>query len=127
MKAAVFHGPQRLALEEVPQPVTCGPGEVILKIGAALTCGTDFKTYRRGHPIIIKSLPSGFGHEMAGTIVAVGEAVTRVTLGMRVVPANSAPCGTCFYCVRQEWSLCEDLLFLNGAYSQYLTFPSRIL
>lgn len=126
MKAALFYGPEQLKLEDMPQP-SCGDGEIVLEIGAALTCGTDFKTYRRGHPVIIKSLPSLFGHEMAGTIAQVGKNVRGFEVGMRVVPANSAPCGECFHCVRQEYSLCEDLLFLNGAYSQYLAIPARIV
>lgn len=76
---------------------------------------------------MFKSLPSPFGHELAGTIAQVGAGVAQFSPGMRVVPANSAPCGVCFHCERSEWSLCEDLLFLNGAYSEYLTIPARIV
>lgn len=126
MKTAFFYGPEDLRLEDIPTP-SCGPGEVLVKIAAALTCGTDFKSYRRGHPVIFKSLPSPFGHEMAGTIAEVGDGVTQFSPGMRVVPANSAPCGSCFHCDRSEFSLCEDLLFLNGAYSDYLIIPRRIV
>lgn len=126
MRAARFYGPQDLRLEDVSSPIP-GDGEVVLKIGAALTCGTDFKTFRRGHPVIIKSIPSPFGHEMAGTIVAMGEGVCEFSVGMRVVPANSAPCGSCFHCERAEFSLCDDLLFLNGAFADYALIPKRIV
>ncbi len=126
MKSARFYGPKDLRLEDVPMP-SPKPGEILLKIGAALTCGTDFKSYRRGHPVLFPKLPASFGHEMAGTIVEVGEGVRDFRVGMRVVPANSAPCGCCFYCEREEWSLCEDLLFLNGAFSEYALIPARIV
>lgn len=126
MRAARFYGPQDLRLDEIPLDAPRS-GEVILKIGAALTCGTDFKTFRRGHPVIMKSLPSPFGHEMAGTIIAVAEDVNVFKVGMRVVPANSAPCGQCFHCERAEFSLCDDLLFLNGAFAEYAVIPARIV
>jgi L-iditol 2-dehydrogenase len=126
MKAQVFHGPGDLRLEEVPVPPP-GPGEVTLKIEAALTCGTDVKTLRRGHPVMIPHLPTVFGHEFAGTVSAVGAGVTRVCEGDRVVAANSAPCGECRACDAGRPNLCEDLLFVNGAYAEFITLPSRVV
>src|SRR4029453_3377227 len=70
-RAMVFPGPGDLRAEELPVPVP-GPGEVVLKIDAALTCGTDVKTLRRGHPVMIPKIPTVFGHEFAGTVSAVG-------------------------------------------------------
>ncbi|MBR6127270.1 alcohol dehydrogenase catalytic domain-containing protein, partial [bacterium] len=102
-------------------------GEILVKIGAALTCGTDVKTFRRGHPVLIKKIPSGFGHEFAGTVAKISEGVTNVKVGDRVVCANSAPCGECFYCKRGEYNLCENLDLLNGAYAEYIVVPSRIV
>jgi L-iditol 2-dehydrogenase len=71
--------------------------------------------------------PALFGHELAGDVVAVGDQVTKFEPGQRVVSANSAPCGACFYCQRQQENLCEDLLFNNGAYAEYIRIPSRIV
>src|ERR1043165_7801244 len=126
MHAMVFHGPGDLRAEEWPVP-TPGRGEVVLKIEAALTCGTDVKTLRRGHPVMIPYLPTAFGHEFAGTISAVGAGVTRPREGDRVVAANSAPCGECRPCLNGRPNLCEDLLFVNGAYGEFITLPPRLV
>ena len=126
MKAIQYYGPQNIKLEEVmvkpPEE-----GEVVVKVMAALTCGTDVKTYRRGHPVLIKSIPSGFGHEFSGIVEKVGRGVEKFKPGDRVVAANSAPCGHCFYCRRKEYNLCENLDLLNGAYAEYITVPARIV
>ncbi len=116
MKAVRFHGPGDLRLEEVPRPEP-GPGEVLVEIEAALTDGTDLKTFRRGHPLLLGELPSPFGHEFCGV-----EAGT----GRRVVAANSAPCGGCPACRRGDETLCEDRPLLNGAYAEAIVVPERI-
>ena len=126
MKAVLFYGPQNIKYEETMiKPLE--KGEILVKIGAALTCGTDVKTFRRGHPVLIKNIPSGFGHEFAGTVEKISEGVTNVKVGDRVVCANSAPCGECFYCKRGEYNLCENLDLLNGAYAEYIVVPERIV
>jgi len=126
MKAVLFYGPQNIKYEETRiKPLK--RGEILVKIGAALTCGTDVKTYRRGHPVLIKQIPSGFGHEFAGTVEKIAEGVTNVKVGDRVVCANSAPCGECFFCKRGEYNLCEHLDLLNGAYAEYIVVPERIV
>lgn len=127
MKAFVFYQPGDVRYEDFPIPQP-GPGELLVKIGTALTCGTDLKTYRRGHPNILKMLPSPFGHEFAGTIIAVGKGVEeRFQVGQRIVAVNSAPCGTCYYCRIHRESMCENLEFLNGAYAEYIVVPERIV
>jgi L-iditol 2-dehydrogenase len=126
MLAAMFYAPMDIRMEEQPIPEP-GPGEVLLQVAAATTCGTDVKTYRRGHPLLFHRPPAGFGHEAAGIIAAVGPGVTGWHEGDAVVAANSAPCGRCFYCRRNRPSLCEDLLLLNGAYAEYLLIPERIV
>ncbi len=126
MKAAVFYAPMDVRFEEVDIPPV-GPGEVLVKVEAALTCGTDVKTYKRGHPTIIRTVPSLFGHEWGGVVVETGEGVDKFEPGMRVVAANTAPCNHCFYCKTGRQSLCQDLVYLNGAYAQYLTVPARIV
>jgi L-iditol 2-dehydrogenase len=122
----VFHGPGDLRYEDIPVPEP-GPGEALVRIEAALTCGTDVKTLRRGHPVMIPRVPTVFGHELAGTVVAVGSAVKTVREGDRVVAANSAPCGDCPLCRAGRANLCEDLLFVNGAYGEYIALPPRLV
>lgn len=126
MKAIQYYGPKDIRFENVmvkpPEE-----GEVVVKVMAALTCGTDVKTFRRGHPVLIKEIPSGFGHEFSGIIDRVGRNVEGFKVGDRVVAANSAPCGECFYCKKEEYNLCENLNLLNGAYAQYITVPARIV
>lgn len=126
MKAIRYYGPQDIRYEEVDiqEP---NDNEVLVKIEAALTCGTDVKTFRRGHPVLIKKTPSGFGHEFAGTIVKTGKNVVDFKIGDRVVAANSAPCGKCFFCQKKQYNLCENLDLLNGAYAEYITVPQRIV
>jgi len=125
MNAAMFYAPKDVRFEqiEIPSP---GQGELLVKIGAALTCGTDIKTYERGHPTIIKKVPSTFGHEFSGQVVAVGEGVTQFKEGDRVCTCNAVPCGECYYCKIGHRNLCEDLLILNGAYAEYIVIPERM-
>ncbi len=126
MTAAVLYGRENLQIESVAVP-EIGPNDVLVRVRAALTCGTDVKVFRRGYHARMIVPPALFGHELAGDIVAVGEKVRRFKAGDRVVAANSAPCGKCFYCIRGKENLCEDLLFNNGAYAQYIRIPGRIV
>lgn len=126
MSAAVLYGKEDVRIERVPIPEP-KRGEVRLRVGAALTCGTDVKVFRRGYHAMMVRPPAVFGHEFAGTIEALGEGVEGWRLGQRVLAANSAPCGECFYCLRGLAELCEDLLFVNGAYAEYITLPARIV
>jgi L-iditol 2-dehydrogenase len=126
MRAVVFHGPGDLREEEVPWPEP-GPGEIVVRIEAALTCGTDVKTLRRGHPVMIPRVPTVFGHELAGTVTAVGAGVRHLREGDHVVPANSAPCARCRPCRGGRPNLCEDLLFVNGAYGEAIALPPRLV
>jgi L-iditol 2-dehydrogenase len=86
---------------------------VLVQVEVALTDGTDFKTYRRGHPLLLTESPARFGHEFCGLVD-----------GRRVVAANSAPCGVCDGCARGEQ--CRELVFLSGAYAEWLVVPERI-
>lgn len=126
MKAVQFYAPNDIRFEDVEVKNPSG-GEVLVKVKVALTCGTDIKTFKRGHPVLIKKLPSGFGHEFSGIIEKVGKNVTDFKVGDRVAVANSAPCGTCFFCKNKEYNLCENLEFLNGAYAEYVIVPAKIV
>ena len=112
MKAALLYGPGDLRIEEVTRPEP-GPGDVLVEVELALTDGTDLKTFRRGHPLLARESPARFGHEFCGIVD-----------GERVVAANSAPCGACDGCARSEQ--CRNLVFLAGAYAQWLVVPERI-
>ena len=126
MTAAVLYGKEHLEIERVDVPII-GPGDVLVRVRAALTCGTDVKVFRRGYHARMIKPPALFGHELAGDVVAVGEHVKGFKIGQRVMAANSAPCGACFYCQRSQENLCEDLLFNNGAYAEYIRIPERIV
>jgi L-iditol 2-dehydrogenase len=126
MRAALFYGPKDVRLETVDAP-RAGTGEVVVKVEVALTCGTDLKTFQRGHPVLLKRFPSPFGHEFAGVVTEVGAEVEGFHPGMRVVAANSAPCHQCFYCRAGETNLCENLDLLNGAYAEQIRIPSAIV
>jgi len=126
MNAAVLYGKEDLRLERVAVP-QAGPGELVVRVGAALTCGTDLKVYRRGYHAMMLKPPIPFGHEVAGVVADVGTGVTGFREGDRVVALNSAPCDACFFCRHGQQNLCEDLLFNNGAYAEYLRIPARIV
>ena len=126
MLAAVLHGKEDLRMEWIPVP-HAGDGELLLRVGAALTCGTDLKVYRRGYHAIMLRPPIVFGHEVAGTVVLTAPGVTGFSVGDRVVPMNSAPCDSCFFCCHGQQNLCECLLFNNGAYAEYMRIPARIV
>jgi L-iditol 2-dehydrogenase len=128
MNAAVYHGIGDVRYEETDVP-EIGPGELLIKIGTALTCGTDVKTYKRGHPILLQHIPTLFGHEYAGTIEEVGEGVEGFSQGMRVVATNSAPCGTCFFCKRGSPNLCAQLKssLVNGSFAEYIRVPAPVV
>ena len=128
MNAAMFHGVGDVRYEQTDVP-EIGPGEILVKVGNALTCGTDVKTYKRGHPILLRHTPALFGHEYAGTVEIVGEGVDRFNAGDRVVATNSAPCGTCFFCKRGSFNLCPELKesFVNGAFAEYVRVPKHVV
>ena len=126
MRAQVFYGPGDLRFEDIPVPEPA-PGGVVVRVEAALTCGTDVKTLRRGHPVMIPHVPTVFGHELAGVVTAVGRGASGVKEGDRVVAANSAPCGRCRLCAANRPNLCEDLLFVNGAYGEHIALPPRLV
>ena len=126
MMAAVLYGKEHLQVEPVAVP-QIDRGDILVRVQVALTCGTDVKVFQRGYHARMIVPPAVFGHELAGDVVAAGQDVTRFTVGQRVVAANSAPCEACYFCKRGQQNLCEDLLFNNGAYAEYIRIPSRIV
>jgi L-iditol 2-dehydrogenase len=124
MRAVVYLEPGKIELRKVPIP-TIGPGDLLVRVRAALTCGTDVKTYRRGHPKIPP--PTLFGHEFAGDVIAAGETVQLFSPGMRIVAGNSAPCNMCFYCKHGQHNLCENLTVNLGAFAEFIRVPAQIV
>ena len=125
MRALVSEGPERLALREVATPRP-GPGEVLVRVGVALTCATDFKLVRRGHPKI--PFPLTLGHEFAGVVEAAGSGAPFAP-GERVTSAVSGPCGRCDDCRRGRENLCATAFErpLFGAFADFLLVPERIV
>ena len=126
MQAAILHGREDIRIESVPVP-KAERGELIVQVGAALTCGTDLKVFRRGYHARMIVPPALFGHELAGTVVEAGAGVADFKSGDRVVALNSAPCGKCYFCQHNQENLCDDLLFNNGAYAEFIRIPARIV
>ena len=141
MKAAILHGRGKIQIEDIAPPALKA-GEVRIRIEAALTCGTDLKVFKRGYHARMIVPPAVFGHELAGVVSEVSGVGVHASacspdklkpelqpwrIGDRVVAANSAPCGGCFHCHASQENLCEDLLFLNGAYAESIVVPARLV
>jgi len=126
MKAAVLHGREDVRIEQVEVP-RLESGDMLLRTKVALTCGTDVKVFRRGYHARMIAPPSVFGHEVAGVVEEVAPGAAGVEPGTAVVVANSAPCGECYFCRHDSPSLCDDLLFWNGAYAEFARIPARVV
>ena len=108
-------------------PPRAGPGEVVLRVRAALTCGTDLKLLDRGHPRI--TLPVTMGHEACGEVADVGAGVEGFRPGQRVVPGISGPCGRCDECRRGMENLCATGHANRtwGAFAELLRVPTAVV
>jgi len=126
MRAALLYGVKDLRIQDINRPEV-EYGEILVKVKAATTCGTDLKIYQRGYVEGIIKLPTVFGHEWAGDVVEVGEGVPWLKKGMRVRAGNSSPCLRCYMCQRGKFNLCEDMMWLWGAYAEYIRVPARIV
>ncbi len=124
MRSVFYLGPERVELRQAPIP-SPQPGELLVKVRAAVTCGTDVKTYRRGHPKFPP--PFAFGHEFGGDVVEVGKGVSGFRPGARVTANVFAECGKCFYCRKGQGNLCENLVYNFGAFSEYMIIPESIV
>jgi len=124
----VFHllRPKELVLLRTVRPEP-GEGEVLARVAVALTCGTDLKTYERGHPRL--KVPGPLGHEWAGSVESVGPGVQNFRPGDRIVATPTAPCGDCAFCARLEENLCLHLFeqMAIGAYGDFLLLPRHIV
>lgn len=126
MRVAMLIEPGRIELREEGPPAP-PPGGMVVRVRAALTDGTDLKTYRRGHPKM--PMPTRFGHEFCGDVVAVADGVASFAPGDPVMCVHTAPCGRCFWCRHEQEELCEDLMpaMLLGAYADCIAVPKRVV
>jgi L-iditol 2-dehydrogenase len=118
--------PRRIELREIATPYP-GPGEILLKIECALSCGTDLKAFRRGHPLW--PMPAPFGHEFSGIVAEVGAGVANFRVGDAVMAAPTAPCGACFYCARGQENLCPQAMarMVLGGYADFLLIGAHVV
>jgi L-iditol 2-dehydrogenase len=125
MRAAVLLRPGKIELQDVPLPVPA-PGGIVVKVRAALTDGTDFKAFRRGHPRM--PMPTPFGHEFSGDVAAAAPNV-KFSPGDAVMCVHTGPCGSCYWCKRGQEELCETIMpeMILGAYADYIAVPERIV
>ena len=125
MKAAVITAPGEIAIEEVADP-TPGDNDVVVEVAAVGICGTDLHIFEGE---FAPKLPIVPGHEMSGTVVAVGKSVTEVKIGDAVAIDPSLHCGECFYCRRARGNLCENWNALGvtypGAAAEFLLSPKK--
>jgi L-iditol 2-dehydrogenase len=126
MKAAMLYGVRDLRIETVDRP-SPRPGDVLVRVRAATTCGTDVKIYQRGYVSGVIQCPTVFGHEWAGDVIEVGPGVPWVEEGMRVRAGNSGPCMKCGMCEKGSYNLCENMTWLWGAYAEHIKVPSPIV
>jgi len=126
MKAALLYGIKDLRIEEVEVP-EIGPGEVLAKVKAATTCGTDVKMLGRGYVEDIISYPMPFGHEWSGIVTEIGPEVEEFHVGDRIRAGNSAPCYVCAMCAEAKYNLCINRTWLWGAYAEYIKIPNEIV
>ncbi|MHB8637316.1 MAG: zinc-dependent alcohol dehydrogenase [Fimbriimonadaceae bacterium] len=124
MQALFLDAPGALSIHEIAVP-TLAPGDLLVEVRAATTCGTDLKAYRRGHPQI--PMPGPFGHEYSGVVAATG-VNAAFAVGDAVMGVHSAPCRRCFWCTNGQENLCESIMETKvlGSYARFLRVPARV-
>lgn len=126
MLSAILTRPGIIEIKDVETPEPSA-GELLIKIKASLTCGTDLKAFIRGHSLI--PMPGPFGHEFSGIVAAKGKGVSKFKVGDAVMAVHSAPCLKCSYCNRNLFNLCDNLMSTKvlGAFSEYILLPKHIV
>ena len=120
MRVAMYYNNNDVRLEEIPVP-TIGPQELLVKTMASGVCGSDVMEWYR-----VQKAPLVLGHEIAGEIIAMGDAVEKYTVGDRVFVSHHIPCNTCEYCLRGHHTACETLHTTNydpGGFAEYIRVP----
>ncbi|MFX1295667.1 MAG: zinc-binding dehydrogenase [Promethearchaeota archaeon] len=128
MTAAMFHGPKNVVLEDTDFP-KIADDEILIKVKATTTCGTDRKLFLRPgrkYPSYFKP-PTIFGHEIAGEIYQIGKNVIGYEIGQSVYVHDSGPCLKCFFCKIGRHSLCENITWNWGTWTEFLRVPKEII
>jgi len=124
MLSAVYKGINKIGIEERDIP-EISQDEILLKVKSAAICGTDIKTFFKGHPLF--NPPCVLGHEFSGIIAQVGRNITRFSKGERVVCAPYIECGNCDNCKNKLGEICAYKSFAEGAFSEYIKIPAKIV
>lgn len=126
MLANILVAPEKIELREIAMPAPSS-GEILVKIEAALTCGTDLKAFKRGHPVI--PMPGVFGHEFTGIVAKTGKGIRKFREGDEIMAVHSAPCLECRYCKKKLYNLCENIMKTKvlGAFAEYILLPAHIV
>lgn len=126
MLAAILSSPGNIELRHVDVPAP-SDGELLIKVKASLTCGTDLKAYFRGHSLI--PMPGPFGHEFSGVVAETGRGVRGFRKGDPVMAVHSGPCLRCVYCKKGAFNLCEEIMSSKvlGAFAEYVLIPKHIV
>jgi L-iditol 2-dehydrogenase len=124
--ANILVTPGKIDLREIAEQEP-SYGEVLIKIKSALTCGTDLKAFKRGHPVI--PMPGVFGHEFSGIVARVGQGIRKFKEGDEIMAVHSAPCLECRYCRKRRYNLCANIMKTKvlGAFAEYILLPSHIV
>lgn len=138
MKAAVYHGPQDVRIEQVSEPEAVGPEEVLLQVRMGALCGTDVSQFKAAtmipltqpHPASGHRGPVILGHELVGVIVERGAKVAHLQVGERVVPGAGMWCGKCHPCLQGRSNICEKYflygIHANGGLAEFAKFPAKM-
>src|SRR5438094_6135645 len=131
MKAAFLTGVRALEIRDTPEPELIGPQDVLLRINTVGICGSDIHYYTTGRiGSQAVNYPERVGHECAGTVAALGDAVARLKVGERVAIDPLLPCGECDQCRAGRTHTCRRQNFLGcpgqspGALAEYLIMPA---
>ena len=111
MRAVVFAGEGSVEVADVPEPAIQDPGDAIVRVTCTAICGSDLHMVHQKVPV---DLGGVMGHEVVGVVEEIGDAVTRVAVGDRVVASFHIACGACWFCERGRTSLCEDHRILGA-------------
>ena len=121
MRVAMYYNNHDVRVEEMPVP-RVGPGELLVRVEASGICGSDVMEWYR-----IQKAPLVLGHEVAGTVVKVGDGVERYSEGDRMVVTHHVPCNACRYCLSGHHTVCDTLRqtsFDPGGFAEYLRVPA---
>lgn len=123
---AVVSAPEQI--EFVPRTLpSLGEKDVLIRVKACSICGGDLHLYKGKHPLA--ALPAAIGHELAGEVIAKGSSVTKIYIGDRVSIEPVLTCGSCFFCLRGEYHLCQNIAYQysagQGGFAPYFVAPEK--